>query len=239
MSERVLVIIPTYNEVQTITDLIEEILGLGEEFHVLVVDDNSPDGTGERVKKLTEKYPKRVFLLSKGQKYGLGPAYISGFNWALLRDFDLIFEMDADFSHSPTDLYHLLSAFNNTDVVVGSRYIKGGEIRNWALQRRVLSQLANFVSKIVTGLEVFDLTSGFVGYKRVVLEKINFDKIELDGYGFQIKMKLLCARSGFKLKEIPIVFTERRQGQSKMHFGIVVEAVQLLLRLGIQRINKR
>lgn len=226
MSEA-LVIIPTYNEKENIKLIIEEVFGLPKAFHVLVVDDNSPDGTSEIVKSLQTKYQKRLHLMSRTEKNGLGTAYIAGFKWALEKQYNFIFEMDADFSHNPKDLVRLFDTANEkgADIVIGSRYIKGVNVVNWPLTRILLSYGASFYVKIITGMRVQDPTAGFVCYTRRVLESINLDEINFVGYAFQIEMKFKAYKKGFKLVEIPIIFTDRIRGKSKMSSGIISEAI--------------
>ncbi len=226
-----LVIVPTFNERQNIERLIEALLGLGiEELHVLVVDDASPDGTGEAVAKLAAENP-RVHLLSRPAKLGLGSAYIAGFRWGLENGFDLLCEMDADFSHNPNDVPRLLAAAADYDVVVGSRYVLGVNVVNWPLKRLLLSKGANWYTHWITGVPVKDCTAGFVCWRRAVLESINLDHIISDGYSFQIEMKFRAWKKGFRLFEVPIIFIDRRWGESKMSKRIVYEAVWMVWRL--------
>lgn len=222
-----LVIIPTYNEKENIQFIIEAVFGLPKAFHILVVDDNSPDGTSEIVKTLQKKYKNQLYLLSREEKNGLGTAYISGFKWALEKKYNFIFEMDADFSHNPKDLVKLYDTVNNAsaDVVVGSRYIKGVNVVNWPLTRILLSYGASFYVKIITGMRVQDPTAGFICYSRRVLESIDLNEIKFVGYAFQIEMKFKAFKKGFKIIEIPIIFTDRIRGKSKMSGGIISEAI--------------
>lgn len=222
-----LVIIPTYNEKENIQLIIEAVFGLPKAFHILVVDDNSPDGTSEIVKTLQKKYKNQLYLLSREEKNGLGTAYISGFKWALEKKYNFIFEMDADFSHNPKDLVKLYDTANNAsaDVVVGSRYIKGVNVVNWPLTRILLSYGASFYVKIITGMRVQDPTAGFVCYSRRVLKSIDLNEIKFVGYAFQIEMKFKAFKKGFKIIEIPIIFTDRIRGKSKMSGGIISEAI--------------
>ncbi len=221
-----LVVIPTYNEKENIEDIINAVLPLSDKFEVLVVDDNSPDGTADIVKRLMGTNPGRVHLLQRQGKLGLGTAYIAGFKWALERDYDLISEMDADFSHPPEKLLDLYKACaeDGYDVAIGSRYISGVNVINWPMGRVLMSYYASAYVRFVTGLKIMDTTAGFVTYRRKVLETINLDKIKMKGYGFQIEMKFKSWKYGFKIKEVPIVFTDRKAGSSKMSGGIFNEA---------------
>lgn len=222
-----LVIIPTYNERENIVSIVDAVLGLEKDFHVLVVDDGSPDGTAAMVKELQARYPGRVFLLERSGKLGLGTAYITGFRWGLQRGYEYIFEMDADFSHNPRDLLRLYHACatEGADVAVGSRYVRGGRLENWPFDRIVLSYGASLYVRMITWMPVKDPTAGFICYRRRVLETIDLDKIRFVGYAFQIEMKFASYLLGFKIAEIPITFTDRVEGSSKMSKGIVKEAV--------------
>jgi len=225
VKERI-VIIPTYNEIENINDIIEEVFTLSPSFHILVVDDGSPDGTGVAVKKLQEKYPIRLHLEERKGKNGLGTAYIHGFKKCLEWGYDYIFEMDADFSHNPKDLVHLYNACakGGYDMVVGSRYAKGVNVVNWPMSRVLLSYFASRYVRIITGLPIADATAGFKCYHRRVLEKIPLNKIKFVGYAFQIEMKFSAWKYGFKIGEVPIIFTDRTKGTSKMSKGIIKEA---------------
>ncbi|MEM0932435.1 MAG: polyprenol monophosphomannose synthase [Bacteroidota bacterium] len=221
-----LVIIPTFNEIENIEAIIRTVFDLKKEFHVLVVDDNSPDGTAENVKTLKTEFPDRLFLEVRKEKSGLGTAYIHGFTWALERDYDYIFEMDADFSHRPADLLRLHRAcLNEADVAVGSRYKKGVNVVNWPLFRILLSYGASFYVKVITGMKVHDPTAGFICYRRKVLEAIDLDRIRFIGYAFQIEMKYRAYLKGFKIEEVSIIFTDRIHGKSKMNSKIIREAI--------------
>ncbi|MBT8290468.1 MAG: polyprenol monophosphomannose synthase [Muriicola sp.] len=221
-----LVIIPSYNEIENIEAIIEAVFELQKDFHVLVVDDNSPDGTGNAVRELQRKYEGKLFLEERIEKSGLGTAYIHGFKWALERDYLFIFEMDADFSHRPTDLPRLYRAcVNGADVVVGSRYKKGVNVVNWPLYRVLLSYGASFYVKIITGMGVHDPTAGFVCYRRTVLEALDLDSVKFIGYAFQIEMKYRAYLKKFKIEEVSIIFTDREKGKSKMSSSIIWEAV--------------
>jgi len=237
-----LVIIPTYNEKENVVKMIEAVVGLDQAFDLLIVDDGSPDGTADLVRTQMKKYASRIFLLERAGKQGLGTAYIAGFKWALERDFDYIFEMDCDFSHKPKDLIRLKNscAGNGAGVAVGSRYVKGGGVVNWPLKRRVMSRGASLYVNLVLWLGVRDSTAGFVGYRREVLEAIELDSVEFIGYAFQIEMKLRAKRKGFKIEEIPISFSDRELGTSKMSMDIFNEAFWgvLKMRLNLQHVQK-
>ncbi len=231
--DKKLVIIPTYNEKENIKDIISAVLNLPVSFDVLVVDDNSPDGTSTIVQELQDTHPNRVFLEKRTQKKGLGTAYVHGFQWAIDNKYDYIFEMDADFSHNPLDLCRLYEACRlNADVVIGSRYIKGVNVVNWPLSRVLLSYFASLYVRWITGMDIKDTTAGFICYKRHVLEAIPLQKIKFVGYAFQIEMKYRAYVKNFKILEIPIIFTDRTKGSSKMSGGIIKEAILgvLLLR---------
>lgn len=228
MSERALVIIPTYNEAANIGQLIPKVLEQDPRIEVLVVDDNSPDGTGDLVEALSRSDP-RVHLLRRPAKGGLGTAYIAGFRWALERNYDYIFEMDADFSHDPKHLPEFLRAIQDADLVLGSRYLKGRvTVVNWPMGRLLLSYFANVYARRVTGLKVFDATGGFKCFRREVLEKIDLNSVRSNGYAFQIEMSFRAARLGFRIVEIPIVFVDRTDGTSKMSGAIVREAIWMV-----------
>lgn len=221
-----LVIIPTYKEIENIEAIIEAVFGLKKEFDILVVDDNSPDGTADKVVELQNKYPKGLFLKVRKEKSGLGTAYIDGFKWALERKYEYIFEMDADFSHRPSDLQRLYRAcLNGADVAIGSRYKKGVNVVNWPLYRILLSYGASFYVKLITGMRVHDPTAGFVCYKREVLEAIDLDSVKFIGYAFQIEMKFRAYLKKFNIQEVSIIFTDREKGKSKMSSSIIWEAV--------------
>ncbi len=237
---KTLVIIPTYNEKENAAQMIEKVFSLSEEFFLLVIDDHSPDGTAEIVKGKQLKYPDRLFLIEREGKQGLGTAYIRGFKWALNRDFDYICEMDCDFSHNPDDLLLLTrSAQSGNDVVVGSRYVKGVNVVNWPMSRLLLSYFASKYVRIVTGMPLNDATAGFVCYSRRALQTIDLDRIRMKGYGFQIEMKYSAWRLGLKIKEESIVFTERREGSSKMSGGIFGEALFGVVKLRLAKIRSR
>ena len=217
-----LIIIPTYNEKENIEKIINAIFSLEKDFHILIIDDGSPDGTAKIVKRLQKKYNKNLFLEERKGKLGLGTAYIHGFKWALRKTYEYIFEMDADFSHNPKDLIRLYKA--DSDLAIGSRYIKGVNIVNWPMSRLLMSFFASKYVKLITGMPVHDSTAGFKCYKRKVLETIQFDKLQFVGYAFQIEMKFKTWKYNFKITEVPGIFTDRTEGTSKMSGGIFFEA---------------
>ncbi|GAA4280609.1 polyprenol monophosphomannose synthase [Gaetbulibacter aestuarii] len=239
--EQSLVIIPTYNEIENIEAIIKAVFQQSESVHVLVVDDNSPDLTAGKVKELQATYSRRLFLEEREAKTGLGTAYIHGFKWALARDYQYIFEMDADFSHNPVDLPRLYSASleEQADVVIGSRYIKGVNVVNWPLTRVLMSYLASVYVRIITGMKIHDTTAGFVCYKRRVLEAINLDEIKFIGYAFQIEMKFKAYLGGFKILEIPVIFTDRTKGESKLSSGIISEAIFGVISMKMKSLFKK
>lgn len=221
-----LVIIPTYNEIENIEAIIKAVFALNKDFHVLIVDDNSPDGTSAKVIEVEKEFQNELFLETRMEKSGLGTAYIHGFKWAIARKYDYIFEMDADFSHNPEDLKRLYRAcVNGADVVVGSRYKKGVNVVDWPLYRVLLSYGASFYVKIITGMRVHDPTAGFVCYKRYVLENIDLDSVRFIGYAFQIEMKFRAYLKNYKIEEVSIIFRDRVKGKSKMTGSIVKEAI--------------
>lgn len=227
-----LVIIPTYNERDNIPVILRAIFSLNQGYHVLVVDDSSPDGTGEVVKQLFDIYSGQLFLAERKGKQGLGTAYIHGFKWAVEKGYKYIFEMDADFSHDPHDLERLyLACKNGADVAVGSRYVKGGKTENWPLDRQIYSKGGAIYTKLITWMPVNDPTAGFMCYKKNVLETINLDEIKFVGYAFQIEMKFAAWKLHFKIKEVPIVFRDRKIGVSKMSKGILKEGVLGVLKI--------
>jgi dolichol-phosphate mannosyltransferase len=220
-----IVIIPTYKEKENIESIIRYVFKLPVEFDILIIDDNSPDGTAEIVKKLTGEFPDHLFLIERPGKLGLGTAYIKGFRWALEHDYNYIFEMDADFSHNPDDLVRLREAcIKGADLVVGSRYVSGINVVNWPLKRVLMSYFASKYVRVITGMKIHDSTAGFVCYTNQVLKTIDLDHIRMKGYGFQIEMKYTTCKLGFKVKEIPIIFIDRQKGISKMSGGIFGEA---------------
>jgi dolichol-phosphate mannosyltransferase len=227
-----LVIIPTYNEKENVEKMIRKVFSLEKPFHLLIVEDNSPDGTADIVKELQKEFPDTLHIHERKGKLGLGTAYIAGFKWALERDYEAVCEMDCDFSHNPDDLLRLFDAIENgADVAVGSRYITGINVVNWPLGRVLMSYFASMYVRIVTGLSVRDTTAGFVCWKRKVLETIDLDKIKLIGYGFQVEMKFTAYKFGFNIKEVSIVFTDRQEGTSKMSGGIFNEALWGVLKM--------
>ena len=231
-----LIIVPTYNEIENIESLIEMIFENDLPLHVLVVDDQSPDGTANRVIQIMKTFPKRLFLESRADKKGLGTAYIYGFKWALRRDYEYIFEMDADLSHNPKELIPMLSLLQrDTDLVIGSRYIKGVNVVNWPLSRVLLSYFASVYVRLITGMPIKDSTAGFVGYRRNVLESIDLDQVKFVGYAFQIELKYKSWLKKFKLVEHPIIFTNRVKGKSKMNGSIIWEALFGVLFLRIYK----
>tara|TARA_R110002072_G_scaffold237463_4_gene394825 strand:- start:1345 stop:2073 length:729 start_codon:yes stop_codon:yes gene_type:complete len=235
-----LVIIPTYNEKENIENILRKVMSLPEDFHVLVVDDGSPDGTAAIVQNLKSEFPQSIFLLERAGKQGLGTAYLDGFKWGKEKEYEYFFEMDADFSHNPEDLVRLYhtSKDENIDVVIGSRYIKGVNVVNWPMSRVLLSYFASRYVRIILSIPVEDTTAGFICYKRKVLEAINFKKIKFVGYAFQIEMKYIAYKKGFSIKEIPVIFTDRTLGKSKMSQSIIKEAVFGVLQLKLRSITR-
>lgn len=233
-----IVIIPTYNEIENIEGILSAVFSQYKAIHVLVVDDCSPDNTAQKVEGLQSTYKDRLFLLKRTGKQGLGTAYIEGFKWCLSRSYEYIFEMDADFSHNPDDLQRLYETckLQNADVAIGSRYIKGVNVVNWPLTRVLLSYGASLYVRIITGMKVLDPTAGFLCYKRAVLESINLDAIKFIGYAFQIEMKYTAYKKNFNIKEIPIIFTDRRYGVSKLSKGIISEAILGVIKMRLKTI---
>jgi dolichol-phosphate mannosyltransferase len=232
-----IVIIPTYNEIENIERIIHAVFQLPSSFHVLIVDDNSPDGTYNKVAELQKQYSEKLFLEIRTKKSGLGTAYVHGFKWALSHNYQYIYEMDADFSHNPNDLEKLyLACKNGAEVAVGSRYSKGVNVVNWPLNRVLMSYFASVYVKFITGMQIHDATAGFICYKRIVLETINIDKIKFVGYAFQIEMKYRAFVNKFKIEEVPIIFTDRTLGESKMSGAIIREAVIGVIMLRIRKI---
>lgn len=229
-----IVIIPTYNEKENIENIIRAVFGLEHPFHVLVIDDGSPDGTAQIVKRMMqEEFSDRLFIVERSGKLGLGTAYIAGFKWALERDYQYVFEMDADFSHDPKDLVRLYAATakEGADVAVGSRYVTGVNVVNWPMGRVLMSYYASKYVRFVTGVPIHDTTAGFVCYRREVLQRINLDAVRFKGYAFQIEMKFTAHTFGFKVKEVPVIFVNRQLGTSKMSGGIFSEALFGVMRL--------
>lgn len=237
----VLVIIPTYNEIENISKILETVMKYPDGFDVLVIDDNSPDGTAQAVMKVAENFPGRIFLEQRAGKLGLGTAYIHGFKWALTRDYGYVIEMDADFSHNPDDLTRLYHACKDdcADVAIGSRYITGVNVVNWPMGRVLMSYFASAYVRIVTRMKLRDSTAGFVCYRRRVLEAINLDKIEFKGYAFQIEMKFKSYVKGYKIVELPIIFINRQLGTSKMNSSIFGEAVLGVIKLKFDSIFRK
>jgi len=239
--EKNLVIIPTYNEKGNIDRIIDKIFTLNVVFHILIVDDNSPDGTADIVKEKQKEYPDRLYIIEREGKLGLGTAYITGFKWAIEHQYDYIFEMDADFSHNPEDLPRLYHAcvHDGADLAIGSRYKNGANVVNWPIGRILISYFASRYVSLITGMKINDTTAGFKCYRRRVLETINLDKIKLVGYAFQIEMKFAAWKYGFKLVEIPIIFTNRAVGTSKMSGGIFNEALWGVIGMKLRSIFKK
>ncbi|MFP4844871.1 polyprenol monophosphomannose synthase [Winogradskyella sp. PE311] len=233
-----IVIIPTYNEIENIEAIIRAVFSQKKDFHILVVDDNSPDKTAQKVKELQQEFKTSLFLLERDKKDGLGSAYIAGFKWSTEKKYEFIFEMDADFSHSPKDLERLYDAcaLDNADVSVGSRYVKGITVVNWPMSRILLSYGASWYVRLITRMKVKDSTAGFVCYKREVLETIDLDKIKFVGYAFQIEMKFKANKSGFRIVEIPVIFKDRIRGKSKMSGSIISEAIFGVISLKLKSI---
>jgi dolichol-phosphate mannosyltransferase len=236
-----IIIIPTYNEIENIESIIRAVLSLHKPFHILVVDDNSPDGTAKKVIQLQEEFHDRLFLENRKKKAGLGTAYVHGFKWALQRDYEYVFEMDADFSHNPNDLEKLYDAchLGQKDVAIGSRYVTGVNVVNWPLSRVLLSYFASVYVRMITGMKIHDATAGFMCYRREVLEKINLDRIKFVGYAFQIEMKYRSYAKNFEICEVPIIFTDRAKGQSKMSGSIIKEAIFGVISLRIKKLFNR
>ncbi|EOA55380.1 MULTISPECIES: polyprenol monophosphomannose synthase [Bacteroides] len=228
-----IVIIPTYNERENIENIIRAVFGLEKEFHILVIEDGSPDGTAAIVKKLQEEFPERLFMLERKGKLGLGTAYIAGFKWALAHHYEYIFEMDADFSHNPQDLPRLYKACaeEGGDVAIGSRYVSGVNVVNWPMGRVLMSYFASKYVRFITGIPVHDTTAGFKCYRRCVLQTIDLDNIRFKGYAFQIEMKFTAYKCGFKIIEVPVIFINRELGTSKMNGSIFGEAVFGVIKL--------
>ena len=235
-----LIIIPTYNEKENIENIIRKVFSLENQFNILIIDDGSPDNTAQIVKNLQNEFSNKLFIEERTGKLGLGTAYIHGFKWALKNNYDFIFEMDADFSHDPEDLPRLLHACTNEggDLAIGSRYVKGVNIVNWPMSRLLMSYFASKYVKTITGMPINDSTAGFKCYSRKVLEKINLDSIEFVGYAFQIEMKFKSWKYGFKIKEVPVIFTDRQEGSSKMSGGIFYEALFGVIKMKIKSFFK-
>ncbi len=236
-----IVIIPTYNEIENIESIVRAVFSLHKPFHVLIIDDNSPDKTAAKVIELQKEFPQQLFLEQRAKKSGLGTAYVHGFKWALAKDYEFIYEMDADFSHNPNDLERLYSAchFDTADIAIGSRYVTGVNVVNWPLSRVLLSYFASVYVRMITGMKIMDATAGFICYKRHVLESINLDKIKFIGYAFQIEMKYRAFAKGHNIQEVAVIFTDRTKGQSKMSGSIIKEAVFGVLTLRMKRFFNR
>ena len=228
-----IVIIPTYNEKENIENIIRAVFGLEKPFHILVIEDGSPDGTAAIVKELQKEFPEQLFMIERTGKLGLGTAYITGFKWAVEHKYDYIFEMDADFSHNPNDLPRLYSAYADErfDLAIGSRYVSGVNVVNWPMGRVLMSYFASKYVRLITGVKIHDTTAGFKCYRRRVLETINLNDIRFKGYAFQIEMKYTTYKCGFKIKEVPVIFINRELGTSKMSGGIFSEAMFGVIRL--------
>ncbi|MCK9159069.1 MAG: polyprenol monophosphomannose synthase [Bacteroidaceae bacterium] len=231
-----IVIIPTYNELENIEHIIRAIFGLDKKFHILIIDDSSPDGTADIVKKMQTEYTDSLHIIERKGKLGLGTAYITGFKWALARDYEYIFEMDADFSHNPNDLPRLYNAcaIDGNDLAIGSRYVSGVNVVNWPMGRVLMSYYASKYVKLITGIPIHDTTAGFICYRRAVLETIGIDHIQFKGYAFQIEMKFTTYKYGYKIIEVPVVFINRKLGTSKMNTSIFGEAIFGIIKMKIE-----
>lgn len=233
-----LIIVPTYNELENIRRLLPELMALDPDIRVLVVDDNSPDGTGKLADEMAAEN-ERISVLHRPEKQGLGSAYVAGFRYAVQHDVDCVFEMDADFSHDPAMIPRFIEEIASCDVVIGSRYISGINVVNWPMSRLLLSYFANIYTRVVTGMTIRDTTSGFKCFRREVLERIDLDSVRSDGYAFQIEMNFRCWRKGYRVREIPIIFVDRRSGTSKLSRGVINEAVWIVWWLRLQRLLRR
>ncbi|WP_026914071.1 polyprenol monophosphomannose synthase [Christiangramia portivictoriae] len=236
-----IIIIPTFNEIENIERIVRNVFSQRRKFHILIVDDNSPDGTATRVRTLMAEFPETLFLEERLGKQGLGTAYIHGFKWALKKNYDFIFEMDADFSHNPNDLIRLYNACkrDGNDVAIGSRYITGVNVINWPMNRVLMSWLASRYVRFITGMDIQDTTAGYVCYKSEVLKAINLDRIQFVGYAFQIEMKFKSYLKGFKIIEVPVIFTDRTRGTSKMSGSIISEAVFGVIKMKLKSLFNR
>ncbi len=239
--DKKIIIIPTYNEKENIENILRAIFNLEGEYHVLVIEDGSPDGTAKIVKKLQEEFRDRLFMIERNGKLGLGSAYITGFKWSIERKYDYIFEMDADFSHNPDDVPRLYEACSKdgADLAIGSRYCKGISVVNWPIGRVIMSYYASVYVRTVLRMKVYDTTAGFKCYKRKVLETIDLDNVRMRGYGFQIEMKYSAYKLGFKIKEVPVIFIDRVEGTSKMSSSIFGEAFWGVIKLRFRKIHPR
>lgn len=239
--DKKIIIIPTYNEKENIEKIIRAVFGLDGEYHIIVIEDGSPDGTGEIVKRMQKEFPERLFMIERSGKQGLGTAYIAGFKWAVAHGYDYIFEMDADFSHNPEDVPRLYAACaeGGADLAIGSRYCNGISVINWPIGRVIMSYYASVFVRTVLNMRIFDTTAGFKCYRRKVLETIDLDNIRMKGYGFQIEMKYTTHKLGFKIVEVPIIFVDRKEGTSKMSSGIFGEAFWGVLKMKFRKIKGR
>ena len=239
--ERKIIIIPTYNEKENIEKIIRAVFSLEGEYHIIIIEDNSPDGTGQIVKRLQKEFPERLFMIERTGKQGLGTAYIEGFKWSIGHGYDYIFEMDADFSHNPEDVPRLYEACvkDGADVAIGSRYCNGISVINWPIGRVIMSYFASVFVRKVLDMKIYDSTAGFKCYKRKVLETIDLDNIRMKGYGFQIEMKYSAYKLGFKIKEVPIIFVDRKEGSSKMSSSIFGEAFWGVIGMRFRKIRGR
>ena len=235
------VVVPTYNEIENIERLVRNVFALQRSFDILIVDDNSPDGTAQKVKELQIDFSEQLFLLQRASKSGLGTAYIAGFKWALEKEYEYVFEMDADFSHNPNDLIRLYNACakEGADLAIGSRYITGVNVVNWPMGRVLLSWLASKYVRFITRMPIQDTTAGFICYKREVLETIELNRIKFVGYAFQIEMKYKAYLKNFKITEVPVIFTDRTRGESKMSSGIISEAIFGVIKMKLQNLFKK
>ena len=235
------VVVPTYNEIENIERLVRNVFALQRSFDILIVDDNSPDGTAQKVKELQIDFSKQLFLLQRASKSGLGTAYIAGFKWTLEKEYEYVFEMDADFSHNPNDLIRLYNACakEGADLAIGSRYITGVNVVNWPMGRVLLSWLASKYVRFITRMPIQDTTAGFICYKREVLETIALNRIKFVGYAFQIEMKYKAYLKNFKITEVPVIFTDRTRGESKMSSGIISEAIFGVIKMKLQNLFKK
>lgn len=238
---KIVVIIPTYNEIDNIEAIIRAVLSQAENIDVLIVDDNSPDLTGLKVKELQKEFPNRLFIETRKEKAGLGTAYIHGFKWSLERAYDYIFEMDADFSHNPNDILRLYEACKTegADMAIGSRYVKGVNVVNWPMARVLMSYFASKYVRLITGMKIHDATAGYVCYKRHVLESIDLNKVKFIGYAFQIEMKFKAYIKNFKIAEVPVIFTDRTKGESKLSSGIISEAIFGVISMKLKSLFKK
>lgn len=239
LMDRKLVIIPTYNEKENVENIIRKVFSLEGDFEILIIEDGSPDGTGTIVKRLIEEFPDRLYMIERSGKQGLGTAYLTGFKWALENGYGYIFEMDADFSHNPEDLPRLYKACSEegADLSIGSRYCNGISVVNWPIGRVIMSYYASVYVRTVLGMKVFDTTAGFKCYTRRVLETIDLDNVRMKGYGFQIEMKYSAYKLGFKIKEVPVLFVDRKEGTSKMSSSIFGEAFWGVIKLKFRKIR--